>query len=332
MLLDDSSNNVFCPCSQEDIDLKFPIGFPQNLTYGKFRDQTGFPLLTQDFWADIVDNRRTFFLRPNDDGFPSIDTLLKWIQSRPHQITLIVNNNQDKSWPESIESEEYKLIIEEKNIHRVFAGNARNVLTNKKLKPIPIGLKWQWRSTLLFGEDKRLLFEKYSQVSVSAIETEKLFLLSNRTNTVWIRPMLNSNKQTRNYERNTDALQTARIDIPGILSEGAPLSLFTEKVDYFTGLKKNRFVISPAGNGLDTHSTWEALVAGCIPIVPKSPLDPLFEDLPVWLVESWSEVTDESVAVMSNRFQKRGKFNWAKLFVPWWREKIHEGLCRVDMP
>ena len=143
--------------------------------------------------------------------------------------------------------------------------------------------------------------------------------------------MLNSNKRTRNYERNTDALQTARVDIQGILKESAPLSLVTEKMDYFTGLRKNRFVISPAGNGLDTHATWEALMAGCIPIVPKSPLDPLFEDLPVWLVESWSEVTDESVTKMSGRFRQRKKFNWAKLFVPWWREKIHEGLCRVDM-
>ena len=103
---------------------------------------------------------------------------------------------------------------------------------------------------------------------------------------------MNSNKRTQNYERNTDALKTARADIPRILEQSAPLSLVTEKVDYFTGLKENRFVISPAGNGLDTHATWEALLAGCIPIVPKLPLDPLFEVLPVWLIESWSDVTD----------------------------------------
>ena len=173
---------------------------------------------------------------------------------------------------------------------------------------------------------KPLSLEKYYQISDTAVESEKLFLLSNRTNTVWIRPMLNSNKRTRNYERNTDALKTARVDVPRILKGSAPLSLVTEKMDYFTDLKKNRFVISPAGKGLDTHATWEALLAGCIRIVPKSPLYPLFEDLPVWLVESWSEVTDESVAEMSDRFQRRGKYNWAKLFV-----LIHEGLCRVDM-
>ena len=140
-LLGNPSDNISCPWPQKDADLEFPIGFPQNLTFGKFRDQTGFPLLTQDFWADIVDNRRSFFLRPNDDGFPSTDLLRKWIQSRPHQITLIVNNNQDKSWPETIESKDYELILEEENIHRVFSGNARNLSRSKKLRPIPIGLK-----------------------------------------------------------------------------------------------------------------------------------------------------------------------------------------------
>jgi len=140
--------------------------------------------------------------------------------------------------------------------------------------------------------------------------------------------MMNSNKRTRNYDRNTDALKTARVDISGILNQSAPLSLATEKIDYFTGLKKNRFVISPPGNGLDTHATWEALLAGFIPIVPKSPLDPLFRDLPVWLIDSWSEVTDESVITMADRFV-RGSYDWAKLFVPWWKKEIHKGLCHL---
>lgn len=57
--------NTLCPSLNEksSVDVEFPGGFPQNLTFGKFRDQTGFPFITQDFWADMVDNRRTFFLR-----------------------------------------------------------------------------------------------------------------------------------------------------------------------------------------------------------------------------------------------------------------------------
>ena len=51
------------------------------------------------------------------------------------------------------------------------------------------------------------------------------------------------------------------------------------------------FVISPHGIGLDCHRTWEALALGCIPVMRHSPLDPLYEGLPVALIDDWAEVT-----------------------------------------
>jgi hypothetical protein len=53
------------------------------------------------------------------------------------------------------------------------------------------------------------------------------------------------------------------------------------------------FVISPYGNGLDCHRTWEALLLGCFVIVKKGPLDPLYAGLPVVIVSNWSDVTHE---------------------------------------
>lgn len=55
------------------------------------------------------------------------------------------------------------------------------------------------------------------------------------------------------------------------------------------------FSISPHGNGLDCHRTWEDLVLGCIVIVKKSPLDPMYQGLPVVIVQDWSEVTKENM-------------------------------------
>jgi len=52
-----------------------------------------------------------------------------------------------------------------------------------------------------------------------------------------------------------------------------------------------KYVISPHGNGLDCHRTWEALILGCIPIVKTSPLDTLFSGLPVLIVKDWSDIT-----------------------------------------
>jgi len=62
------------------------------------------------------------------------------------------------------------------------------------------------------------------------------------------------------------------------------LELWREKMRY-------AFVVSPHGNGLDCHRTWESLVLGNIVIVKRSPLDPLYQDLPVAIVDRWEEIT-----------------------------------------
>jgi hypothetical protein len=53
------------------------------------------------------------------------------------------------------------------------------------------------------------------------------------------------------------------------------------------------FVACPRKSGLDTHHFWEALLLGCIPIVIASGLDPLFEDFPVLIVRSWTDITQK---------------------------------------
>ena len=65
------------------------------------------------------------------------------------------------------------------------------------------------------------------------------------------------------------------------------------KKETFLQMKKYKYVVSPFGNGFDCHRTWEALILGCIPIIKSSGLDPMFEGLPVLIVNSWSDVTQE---------------------------------------
>ena len=52
-------------------------------------------------------------------------------------------------------------------------------------------------------------------------------------------------------------------------------------------LNKSFFVISPPGNGIDCHRTWESLILGNIVLLQSSPLDPLFEDLPVVIIKDF---------------------------------------------
>jgi hypothetical protein len=65
----------------------------------------------------------------------------------------------------------------------------------------------------------------------------------------------------------------------------------TTRMNCWKNMIQCKYVISPHGNGLDCHRTWEALILGCIPIVKTSPLDPMFAGLPVLIVQKWSDIT-----------------------------------------
>lgn len=82
-----------------------------------------------------------------------------------------------------------------------------------------------------------------------------------------------------------------------------------------------KYTISPRGNGLDCHRTWEALYAGSIPIVKSSNIDPLFEHLPALIVNDWDEVTE---GFLNDNYEKiKNKlYKEEKLFMDYWIEQI----------
>ena len=89
---------------------------------------------------------------------------------------------------------------------------------------------------------------------------------------------------------------------------------------------KFAFVVSPFGNGYDCHRTWEALVLGCIPIVKTSGIDNLYEDLPVLIIQDWSDITEKLLMSTLEDFKKKhekGKFNYDKLTLNYWMNKIN---------
>jgi len=81
------------------------------------------------------------------------------------------------------------------------------------------------------------------------------------------------------------------------------------------------FVVSPHGNGLDCHRTWEALVLGCIVIVKKSGLDSLYDVLPVLIVNDWSDINKELLVNTIEKY-KSIKFQYNRLSLEYWISKI----------
>ena len=84
-----------------------------------------------------------------------------------------------------------------------------------------------------------------------------------------------------------------------------------------------RFRLSPPGNGMDCHRTWEAIYLGVVPVVKRGPLDGLFVDLPVLLVDQWDELNADMLSGKWDAMTKRyGGAVLDKLHFGYWRQLI----------
>ncbi len=90
---------------------------------------------------------------------------------------------------------------------------------------------------------------------------------------------------------------------------------------YLIDLAQSKFVVSPRGKGLDCYRTWEALYMGTFPIVRTSSLDPVYEGLPIVIVNDWSEVTESFLEQKYEELQHQ-TFQWEKLKADYWFKLI----------
>jgi hypothetical protein len=88
-------------------------------------------------------------------------------------------------------------------------------------------------------------------------------------------------------------------------------------------MTSHRFVLCPPGNGVDTHRLWEALYARTIPVALAHPSMNAFRDLPILFVEDFRGLTRDFLAGEYARITS-SRWNWQKLFLPWWRDRISE--------
>jgi hypothetical protein len=91
--------------------------------------------------------------------------------------------------------------------------------------------------------------------------------------------------------------------------------------DYISNVHSHPFVISPQGNGIDCHRTWEALYMGSIPIVKRSVLTEFFSDLPMLIVEDWSILTEELLSIVYDEIKSR-TYDYSKMTLSFWEKEI----------
>jgi len=84
------------------------------------------------------------------------------------------------------------------------------------------------------------------------------------------------------------------------------------------------FIVSPHGRGLDCHRTWEILALGRIPIVRTSSLDPLYDGLPVMILDKYEDLNQELMVNFKKHAEKKwDTYNWDKLTMAYWDTLIH---------
>ncbi|CAF3337537.1 unnamed protein product [Rotaria socialis] len=88
------------------------------------------------------------------------------------------------------------------------------------------------------------------------------------------------------------------------------------------------FWLSPRGNGIDCHRTWEALYLDAIPIVWNSSLNSLYEHLPVVIIHNHTEITENFLQEklheisMKKNNQLSQIYRFEKLRMAYWRRLI----------
>ena len=97
-----------------------------------------------------------------------------------------------------------------------------------------------------------------------------------------------------------------------------------DTAQFYREMRRFRFLVSPHGAGLDSYRTWEALLAGIIPIVKSSPLDPLYRSLPVLVVRRWEEVTEELLTTTWDMFTEKMRWDYSPLYTGYWQRLFHD--------
>lgn len=224
---------------------------------------------------------------------------------------VLVSGDCDETVPVDLFREEDLVdFLDDERLIAWFAQNA--VPLDPKIRQIPIGLDYH---TLSVNEK-----HPWGPKQTPAQQEKILDLLKVRTPFSERKPTAHANFQFSMRTRYAQDRREALKDLPTALVayEAAPTSRFVTWANQAT----HRFVVSPQGGGIDCHRTWEALCLGCIPIVMTSFLDPLFEDLPVLIVKSWSSVTPDLLEGCASAYRSRAQSLPPKLLLSYWVQRI----------
>ncbi len=238
-------------------------------------------------------------VKNGDVIFVTYDRLNRFLTQTHPKINakyILLTHNRDEGIPGSFAS-----YLDDPKLIAWFGQNVE--LAHKKLLPLPIGIANHYWP--IHGNTKSI-----EEVKSKNYNTTKKHLLYMNCSVA-----TNPKERIPIYNMFKDKQFCKVAGHRGISSHDA-------QKEYLRELAQSKFVVSPRGNGLDCHRTWEALYMNSCPVIKTSPIDSLFVDLPVIIVKDWSEVTE---TFLNKKYQelKNKNYNFKKLYAAYWFDIIN---------
>jgi hypothetical protein len=190
---------------------------------------------------------------------------------------ILITMDGDRSMPTSHDLNDINNILVSKMIIKWFTQNYDKSIVHPKLTYIPIGFNLHtplWLVNNSISEKIKYMVHKRNHLSRDKRISNKILMDAHNTNS---HPERRQIYNLLKYNKN-------------IIFLNRKIS-FVEITDLYN---KFNFVLSPRGNGLDCHRTWELLLAGVIVITKTSSLDEMYieNNLPVVILKDWNELND----------------------------------------
>ena len=244
-----------------------------------------FDLKYEDFvWGDK-------FSQLSNIKFLKIDDAFSFIQSNTSDVNIVSHNGD---YPIDGKFENYQ-----NNFPRWYG---QNIVTGcNKFKPIPIGLENDY-------------------VANSVEKKHMLLNLSNSSKSVRPNKMLyiNHNIGTNSHERQAPYNIFSNSSWCTVEHSGG----FSYQSIYYSKILDHTFMLSPPGNGIDCHRTWEILYLRRIPVLKKvGRLQELYSELPVVFIDSYDQLNESFLRQELNSLSNK-TFNFEKLKFSYWKSLV----------
>lgn len=206
-----------------------------------------------------------------------------------------------------------EILSNSKSIIHWFCQNYDLKESHKHITPIPLGLDYH----SLYKKDFHHEWGNYS----TPVQQELLLdLIKNNSNKIDDR--INKSFSFFHFlmfHRHDSDRYKAKVVLDN-KKENVFLEKKTKRDETWKLCSQYKYIISPHGNGLDCHRTYEAMCLGCIPVVRSSSLDLLYKDMPIIILDKWDDFSIEELAKRSDDINKMSK---EKIHLKYWIDTIN---------